>query len=58
MDLTTGYIGSYMGCPSLIGRGERSRLAVPAGQDHGSADGSQNGQSRRSADLAAGVEQA
>ena len=58
MDLTAGDIGPDLCGPPLASGGECSRLAVPMGEGHAGADGSQDGQPRGSADLAAGVEQA
>jgi len=58
VDLTARDVGPSLGCPLLLGPGERSGLVVPVGQGHAGADGSQDGQPGRGADLAAGVEQA
>jgi hypothetical protein len=46
VDLTARDVGPDLGCPLLLGPGERSGLVVPVGQGHAGADGSQDGQPR------------
>ena len=58
VDLTDRDVRPDPGCPLLLGRGQGPGLAVPVGQGHRGPDRSQDGQSGRGADLAAGVEQA
>jgi hypothetical protein len=58
VDLTDRDVGPGPGCPLLLGWGQGSGLAVPLGQGHRGPDRSQDGQSGRGADLAAGIEQA